>query len=318
MALKLVFIMDPIASINIRGDSTFVLMLESQARGHEVLYAQPKNLELRGGVPWVECQHATMQRVEGDHFRVGPSQWVSLNDLDAVFVRKDPPFDVDYLISTYILDHADRTRVVFVNDPQGVRDFNEKLSAFYFAELMPETIVTTSAKRIREFIEAHGAAVIKPLTLSGGTGVILLAHGDKNTGSVIDLLTREGRAHVEVQQFLEKVTDGDKRIVLLDGAPIGAINRRPRSDDLRANMHVGGTAEASKLTAREQVICARLGPELSRRGLVFVGIDVIDGRLTEVNVTSPTGLQEIGRFDGVSLEAQYIDWVEQKRASLTR
>lgn len=316
MALRFVFIMDPIASINIKGDSTFVLMLESERRGHEVLYAQPKNLELRGGVPWVECQHAKVRRVEGDHYEVGPSQWVCLNDVDAIFMRKDPPFDIDYLISTYVLDHVDRRRVVFVNDPQGVRDFNEKLAAFYFADVMPQTIVTTSAKRIREFIAEHGGAVVKPLTLAGGAGVIHLVPGDKNTGSVIDLLTREGRSHVEVQQFLPRVVDGDKRIILLDGRPIGAINRRPRADDLRANMHVGGTAEASKLTERELHICARLQPELSRRGLVFVGIDVIDGHLTEVNVTSPTGLQEVGRFDGVCLEAQYIDWLEQKRASL--
>jgi glutathione synthase len=308
--------MDPLERINIRGDSTFVLMLDSQRRGHEVLYAEPRHLELRGAVPWIEAQHAKLQRVEGDHYHLGPPEWVSLDDVDAVFMRKDPPFDIDYLLATYILDRVDRRRVVMVNDSQGIRDFNEKLSAMYFADLMPPTVITSSPKRIRELIQEHGGAVLKPLTLAGGAGVVHLKPGDRNTGSLIDLLTREGKSAIAVQGYVERVVEGDKRIVLCDGDPIGAVNRRPKSDDLRANMHIGGTAEKSELTEREREICRRLKPELSARGLVFVGIDVIGGFLTEINVTSPTGLQEIARFDGTHPEADLIDWVERKRASL--
>lgn len=316
MALRFVFLMDPLSRINIGGDSTFVLMLEAQRRGHQLLYAEPRRLELRGAEPWVVAEQVEVRRVEGDHYSIGAEEALALNEVDAVFVRKDPPFDIDYLVATYMLDLIDRRRVVMINDPQGVRDFNEKLAAVHWAHLMPRTLVAASPKRLKAFIDEVGTAVVKPLTLAGGSGVIRLVRGDRNTGSVLDLLTREGRAAIEAQEYLEGVVDGDKRIVLLDGDPIGAVNRRPRDDDLRANMHVGGTAEPAKLTDREIEICRDLKPELVRRGLVFVGIDVIAGRLTEINVTSPTGLQEIGRFDGVSLEAAFIDWVERRHAVL--
>lgn len=316
MTLRFVFVMDPIERINIHGDSTFVLMLESQRRGHGVLYCQPKDLELRGGRVWAEVQPARLQRVVGAHVELGAPEWVELGRVDAVFVRKDPPFDLDYLLHTYLLDHVDRRRVVMINDPRGIRDFNEKIAAFYFADLMPRTVVTANRARIRELIELEGGVVVKPLTSSGGSGVIHLVRGDKNIGSVLDLLTREGRTFIEAQAYLPRVVEGDKRIVLLDGEPIGAVNRRPRADDLRANMHVGGVAEPAMLTEREREICRRLAPELRARGLVFVGIDVIDGHLTEINVTSPTGLQEIGRFDGSPLEARYVDWIEERRATL--
>lgn len=316
MALRFVFLMDPVAGINIHGDSTFVLMLEAQARGHEVLYAEPRRLELRGAEPWVTAERIELRRIEGDHFKLLGRVAVALNEVDAVFIRKDPPFDIDYLVQTYLLDFIDRKRVVLINDPQGVRDFNEKLAAVRWADLMPRTMVAADPRRIREFIDEVGRAVVKPLTMAGGTGIVQLVRGDRNTGSVVDLLTREGRQMIMVQAYLDAVVEGDKRIVLLEGEPVGAINRRPRSDDLRANMHVGGTAEKSTLTPREQAICRALQPELSRRGLVFVGIDVIGGFLTEVNVTSPTGLQEIGRFDGVALESRFIDWVEKRRQAL--
>jgi glutathione synthase len=314
--MRFVFLMDPLERINIHGDSTFVLMLESQSRGHEVYFAEPKDLELRENRAHVEARRAEVRRKVGDHSTAGNPEWLDLDTCDAVFSRKDPPFDVDYLISTFILDHVDRRRVVCVNDSQGIRDFNEKLSALRFPELMSKTIVTANLKRLRAFIEEVGVAVVKPLTLAGGSGVIQLKKGDRNIGSVLDLLTREGRAAIEAQAYIDAVVEGDKRIILLDGKPIGAINRRPRADDLRANMHVGGTAEKAMLTPREEQICARIGPELSRRGLVFVGIDVIGGYLTEINVTSPTGLQEIARFDGTKPEATIIDWVEKKRVML--
>jgi glutathione synthase len=318
MALRFVFLMDPLAGINIRGDSTFVLMLESERRGHEVFHAEPKHLELRAGEPWVTAAPAHLRRVEGDHYTLGAPIPIALNEVDAVFVRKDPPFDTDYLVQTYMLDFIDRRRVVLINDPQAVRDFNEKLAAVKWPHLMPRTLIAADRKRIREFIDEVGRVVVKPLMMAGGTGIIQLVRNDRNTGSVLDLLTREGREMIEVQEYLEAVVDGDKRIVLLDGDPIGAVNRRPKPDDIRANMHVGGVAEPAKLSDRERVIVKELGPELKRRGLVFVGIDVIGGHLTEINVTSPTGLQEINRFDGVALEARFIDWIEAKVSEKVR
>lgn len=314
MAHRYVFIMDPLERIDIQGDSTFVLMLEAQRRGHELLYAQPKDLHQRGGDPWIVAERVQMRREKGNHFTLGEAVELCLNDVDAVFMRKDPPFDVDYLVATYLLDRVDRSRVVLVNDPQGLRDFNEKLAALRWPHLMPPTLISADRPAIRRFIAEHGRAVVKPLMNAGGTGIVLLEHGDRNTGSVLDLLSAEGRRHIMAQGFIEAVQEGDKRVVLLDGEPIGAVNRRPQKDDIRANMHVGGVAEPATLTERDRAIAAELGPELSRRGLVFVGIDVIGGYLTEVNVTSPTGLQEIDRFDGACLEGQIIDWVERRRA----
>lgn len=314
--MRFVFLMDPLERINIHGDSTFVLMLESQARGHEVWFAEPKDLELRDNHAFVEARPAVVRRKVGDHYTVGSPTPLAIDACDAVFSRKDPPFDVDYLITTYILDHVDRRRVVCVNDSQGIRDFNEKLCALRFPELMAKSIVTGNLKRLRAFIDEVGSAVVKPLTLAGGSGIIRLNKGDRNTGSVLDLLTREGRSAIEAQAYIDAVVEGDKRIILLDGKPIGAVNRRPKADDIRANMHVGGVAEKAQLTEREKEICTRIGPELSKRGLVFVGIDVIGGYLTEINVTSPTGLQEIARFDQTTPEAAIIDWVEKKRVML--
>lgn len=314
--MRFVFLMDPLERINIHGDSTFVLMLESEQRGHEVWFAEPKDLELRDNHAFVEARRASVRREAGNHFTLGETTRLALDECDGVFSRKDPPFDVDYLISTFILDHVDRRRVVCVNDSQSIRDWNEKLSALRFPELMAKTIVTGNLKRLRAFIEEVGVAVVKPLSLAGGAGVLQLSHGDRNIGSALDLLTREGRSAIEAQAYIGAVVEGDKRIILLDGEPIGAINRRPKADDIRANMHVGGTAEKTGLSDREREICARIGPELSRRGLIFVGIDVIGGYLTEINVTSPTGLQEIARFDGSKPEAVIIDWVERKRVML--
>lgn len=316
MALRFAFIMDPIEKIDIRGDSTFVLMLESQKRGHQLFYATPRSLFQRGGAPMLGAQPVTLERKPQDYFRLGPPTVLDLNQVDAVFMRKDPPFDQDYLLATWVLDRIDRTRVVCVNDPQGIRDFNEKLAALRWPELMAPTLIAADRQVLRAFLDEHGQAVVKPLLNAGGSGVILLEKGHRNVGSVLDLLTLEGQRMIEIQAYIPAVVAGDKRIVLLDGHPIGAVNRRPKADDIRANMHVGGQAEASTLTERDKEICRALQPELSRRGLVFVGIDVIGGHLTEVNVTSPTGLQEIDRFDGVCLEAQIIDWVERKRASL--
>lgn len=316
MPLRFVFVMDPLSSINIEGDSTFVLMLEAQKRGHEVLSAQPPALRLEAGTPWCDVVPTAVVRTKGAHYTLGASTSVCLNDVDAVFMRKDPPIDLNYLTATYLLDRVDRSRVVMINDPQGLRDFNEKLAALYWPEFMPPTMIASSPASLRRFLNTHGTIVVKPLYGSGGAGIVKLTTEDDNFGSVVDLLTQEGRVAIEAQAYLPSVKEGDKRVVLLDGEPIGAVNRRPSKGDIRANMHVGGAAEPSPVTDRDREICAALKPELVRRGLVFAGIDIIGGYLTEVNVTSPTGLQEIGRFEARSLESEIIDWVERRRSAL--
>ena len=317
MGMTFVFLMDPIESIDINGDSTFVLMLAAQSRGHRVLYAHPKQLELRGGDPWaVGARSITLRRQPGDFFALGDAADVRLSDTDAVFMRKDPPFDIEFLMYTYILDRVDRTRTVLVNDPQALRDYNEKLAALYWPELMPPTLITADRAQARAFVAQHGKAVIKPLNGAGGAGVLLMTADDRNIGSALDILTNEGRQLIEVQGFVAAVDSGDKRVILLDGEPVGAVNRVPSGGDIRANMHVGGRAERAEISDRDREIAAALKPELVRRGLIMVGIDVIGGFLTEVNVTSPTGLQEIDRFDGVSLENQIVERVEEKRKAL--
>lgn len=311
-----VFIMDPIERINIYADSTFVMMTEAQERGHALLYATPAGLELAGDQPWIEAHPIEVRRHPGDHFTLQSPRRLNLNDAQAVFMRKDPPFDIEYVMSTYILDRIDRRRVVLVNDPRALRDANEKVFAMEFPAITPETIIARRPARIREFIEAKGDVVVKPLIGAGGAGVVQLKRGDKNINAILDLLTQEGRNLIAAQVFLPRVTEGDRRVLLIDGEPVGVINRRPRADDLRSNMHVGGTAEAAQLSDRDREISAVIGPELRRRGLVFVGIDVIDGWLTEINVTSPTGIQEVNRFDGVEIEALLLDWVERRVAEL--
>lgn len=316
MGLRFLFVMDPMPRINIDTDSTFVLMLEAERRGHALFFAEISNLEQAGCAAYALATEVTVRRVRGDHFAFAGSQRVRLDDFDAVFMRKDPPVDLDYLVATYILDAVDRSRVVLVNDSRGIRDWNEKIAATRWSHFMPTTLVASDRARIRRFIDEIGSVVVKPLHLAGGSSVFLLHKGDRNIGSTLDLITREGRTAIMAQEYLPNIVSGDKRIILLDGDPIGAVNRRPKEDDLRANLHVGGVAESATITDRDREICASLRPELVRCGLVFVGIDVIDGRLTEINVTSPTGLQEIDRFNGVCLEAQIMDWVERRRADL--
>jgi glutathione synthase len=307
--------MDPIDRINIDADSTFVLMLESNRRRHDVFYAEISALELAEGAPFATLHPVVVRRKRGDHYQLGTPVRMSLDEVDAVFMRKDPPFDTNFLMATLVLDRVDASRVVMVNRPQTLRDWNEKLSAMYFPELMPPTLVSADRARLKSFVEEVEHAVVKPLNGAGGFGVLRVGRGDMNLGSAIDLLTNEGRVMIEAQAFIASISDGDKRIILLDGEPIGAVNRRPRAGDLRANLHVGGAAEKAVLTDRDREICEAIGPELKKRGLIFVGIDVIGGYLTEINVTSPTGLQEINRLDGTTLEAQIIDAVERKRLS---
>ena len=314
MTFKFLFLMDPIERINIDADSTFVLMLESNKRGHEVFYAEITALELSEGKSWATVRPAIVRRKKGDHYTLGAPIRICLDDMDAIFMRKDPPVDVNFILSTLVLDRV-APHVVMVNRPQTLRDWNEKLAALHYPELIPPTIVTADRARLRSFVEEVEHAVVKPLVGAGGFGVLRVGRGDMNLGSAIDLLTNEGRTMIEAQAFIASVSEGDKRIILCDGEPIGALNRRPRPGELRANLHVGGAAEKTILTDRDREICSTIGPELRRRGLLFVGIDVIGGYLTEINVTSPTGLQEIARLDGIQLEAQIIDAVERKRLS---
>jgi len=231
-------------------------------------------------------------------------------------MRKDPPVDTNFIMSTLVLDRVDAERVVMVNRPQTLRDWNEKLAALFFPDLMPPTLVSADRARLRAFVEEVEHAVVKPLNGAGGFGILRVGRGDMNLGSAIDLLTNEGRTMIEAQAFIASVSEGDRRIILLDGEPIGVVNRRPKQGDLRANLHVGGLAEKAVLSHRDREICAAIGPELRRRGLIFVGIDVIGGYLTEINVTSPTGIQEIDHFDGACLEALILDWIEKKAREL--
>lgn len=314
--MRHLFIMDPIADIDIGGDSTFALMLEAAARGDEVLYADQRDLSLAGGKPSIIAQTAEVSATVGDHARLGPRETHALDDLTSVFMRKDPPIGIDYLTSTMLLDRMDRSKVVPVNDPQGLRDCNEKLYTLQWSHLMPKTIVARNMDTLRAFIAAEGDTVVKPLDGAGGAGIVRLSKGDKNIGSILDLLTSGGRVAIMAQAFLPAVTEGDRRILIIGGEPIGVINRRPGDDDLRSNMHVGGTAEPAKLSDRDREICAELGPDLVRRGLPFVGIDVIGGHLTEINVTSPTGFVELQKFEGVNGAAILLDWVAERARQL--
>lgn len=316
MPLDILCLMDPVESVDIEADTTFVLLLEAQERGHHVLVAHPRALYLEGDEPGCRVQPLALERKRGAHYRLGEPVDVKLDDLDAIFVRKDPPFDLDYYLSTLVLERVDRRRVVMLNDPQALRDFNEKMAALWWPQFMPPTLITADRARIRAFIQEHGTSVIKPLVNAGGEGILRLVRDDKNTRSAVDLLTDMGRRMIEVQAYIEAIEQGDKRIILVDGEPAGALNRVPSPTDIAANMHVGGRAERSDLTERDRAICVEVGPHLAERGLILIGLDVIGGYLTEVNITSPTGLQEIAEFDGVHIERQIIDSIERKVAAL--
>jgi len=307
--------MDPIQRIDIQGDSSFALMLEAQSRGCEVWYGLMKDLELLGDVPYADLTQIRVQQIEGDHFTVISKEKICLNEVTAIFMRKDPPIDAEYFASTFILDFVSRDKVVMVNDPRSLRDCNEKIFAMRWPEMMPPTMVARSIDKIKAFIQKHQDVVVKPLNTSGGAGVVRLSHGDKNTGSILEMLTQLEMNAIVAQAFLSKVTEGDRRVLLIGGEPIGVINRRPSDDDLRSNMHVGGVAEAAGLNSRDLEICQALRSELVRLNLPFVGIDIIDGYLTEINVTSPTGFQELKRLSNIDGAALLLDWIEAHQPS---
>ncbi len=312
-SLRVAVQMDPIETINIDGDSTFALMLEAQARGHALWHYHVRDLALRGGRVTAWARPIEVRRVKGDHFTLGAEAEIDLgSQADVVLMRQDPPFDMGYITATHVLEHI-HPRTLVVNDPAEVRNAPEKLFVTHFPELMPVTLVTADRRRIAAFREEHGDIIIKPLFGNGGAGVFHLRPNDPNMNSLVEMFTERSREPLVIQKYVPAVRQGDKRIILVDGVAMGAINRVPAEGEARSNMHVGGRPEQTVLTDREKEICTAIGPELKKRGMIFVGIDVIGGYLTEINVTSPTGLQEIARFDGVHLEKAIWDAIEAKR-----
>ncbi len=307
--------MDPIERINIVGDSTFALLLEAQARGFELYYYTPDQLSLRGTDVIAVAQALRVRDVKGDHYDLGVAREFFLRDMDVVLLRQDPPFDLAYITSTHLLEKIGG-RTLVVNDPASVRNAPEKLFVMDFPHLMPPTLITRDKSAIDAFRAEHGEVVMKPLHGHGGAAVFRLMAEDANYGSLYDLFATSFREQWVVQKFLPAVSRGDKRIILVDGEPGGAVNRVPAANDIRSNMVRGGAAEATELSPREREICATIGPELKRRGLVFVGIDVIDGYLTEINVTSPTGIRAIKRTGGPDVAATIWNAIEAKAATL--
>jgi glutathione synthase len=313
MMLRVAVQMDPIERINIKGDSTFALLLEGQHRGHKLSYYTPDKLALRDGDVFVTAQAVAVRDVAGNHYELGEPSRVALTSFDVVLMRQDPPFDLAYISATHLLERV-HPKTLVVNDPAQVRNAPEKVFVTEFPELMPPTVVTRDLAEIKAFRAEYGDIVMKPLYGKGGEAVFRLQAEDLNFGSLYDLFATTFREPWVVQKFLPAVKQGDKRIILVDGEFAGAVNRVPAPDDLRSNMVRGGVPEATGLTPREREICGRLGPELRRRGLLFVGIDVIDGFLTEINVTSPTGIRAVKNLGGPDVAAMIWDKIESNRA----
>lgn len=313
--------MDPMETIGIEGDSTFVLMLEAQARGHALWHYEVRNMWLREGKSslggkreerlFARARPVTVQRMLGAHFSFGETQVIDLATMDVVLMRQDPPFDMAYITATHLLEHI-HPKTLVVNDPAAVRNAPEKLLVTHFPDLMPPTMISWDLDAIRGFRAEHQDIIVKPLFGNGGAGVFRIKPDDENFSSLLEMHFTRSREPLMLQRYEPAVRSGDKRIILIDGEPMGAINRVPARGEARSNMHVGGQAEKTVLTPREREICAAIGPTLRQQGLIFVGIDVIGDWLTEINVTSPTGLQEVARFDGVHLEQAIWDRIEAK------
>jgi glutathione synthase len=311
MKLTVAIQMDPIEGIDIEADSTFVLALEAQKRGHRLWHYLPQHLTFVEGKVLAKARPLSVRREKGNHFTLGDFSIIELAGLDVVLMRQDPPFDMAYITATHILEHI-HPKTLVVNDPIHVRNAPEKLFVTHFENVMPPTTITSDREAILDFRARHKDIIIKPLYGNGGSGVFHIPPGDENLNALLELFTQLYREPVIVQRYLPEVRAGDKRIILVDGVAVGAVNRIPADGEARSNLHVGGQAAKSLLTKREQEICEIIGPELKKRGLIFVGIDVIGDWLTEINVTSPTGLQQINRFDGVCLEALIWDSIEAR------
>ncbi|HVT55464.1 MAG TPA: glutathione synthase [Xanthobacteraceae bacterium] len=315
MPLKTAVQMDPIERVKIAGDSTFALLLEAQARGHEISYYTPDKLAMLDGEVFATVRPLSVRDKAGDHFTLGEEKRVKLSSFDVVLLRQDPPFDMNYITTTHLLERV-HPKTLVVNDPAAVRNAPEKMLVNDFHDLMPPTLITRELSEIKEFRKKHGDVVMKPLYGKGGEAVFRVAEHDLNFGSLYDLFATTFREAWVIQKFLPEVKDGDKRIILVDGEFAGAVNRVPAADDLRSNMVRGGAAQGTELTAREREICKRIGPELKRRGLLFTGIDVIGGLLTEINVTSPTGIRSIKNLGGADVAKMIWDAIEQKRRTV--
>jgi glutathione synthase len=313
MKLNVAVQMDPIARINIGGDSTFALLLEAQKRGHKLSYYTPDKLSLRGEELVAPVQSLTVRDEVGNHFTLGETRREPLAAYDVILLRQDPPFDLAYITSTHFLERL-HPKTLVVNNSASVRNAPEKIFVMDFPDLMPPTLISRDLDEINSFRAEHGAVVMKPLHGHGGAAVFRIMPQDMNFGSLFDMFSVTFREPWVIQRFLPEVKHGDKRIILVDGEFAGAVNRVPAADDLRSNMVRGGAAKATELSDREREICARLAPKLRERGLLFVGIDVIDGHLTEINVTSPTGIRAIARLGGPDVAAKIWDAIEAKRA----
>ncbi|MEP4378042.1 MAG: glutathione synthase [Alphaproteobacteria bacterium] len=315
MSLAVAIQMDPIDAIDIEGDSTFALALEAQTRGHGLYHYLPEDLSLRDGRAVAKARPLLVRREAGNHFSFGAAETLDLAGVDVVLMRQDPPFDMAYITATHILEHI-HPQTLVVNDPVSVRNAPEKLFVTHFDGVMPPTLITSSREEIAAFRAEHQDIIVKPLYGNGGAGVFHIKPDDENLNSLLEMFDGIHREPVIIQRYLPEVRLGDKRIILVDGEAVGAINRVPAEGEARSNMHVGGRAEKIGLTSREQDICAAIGPALREQGLIFVGIDVIGDYLTEINVTSPTGIQEIDRFDGVNLSALIWDAIEKRRIDI--
>ncbi|MCS0495099.1 glutathione synthase [Ancylobacter sp. MQZ15Z-1] len=312
MTLNVAVQMDPIDRINIAGDSAFALLLEAQARGHALSYYTTDRLAMRDGEVFATTRALEVRDVAGDHFTLGEAKRVRLDSYDVILMRQDPPFDMNYITATHLLERV-HPKTLVVNDPAHVRNAPEKIFVTEFPELMPPTLITRALDEIKAFREEFGDIVVKPLYGHGGASVFRLTRDDLNFGSLYDLFATTFREAWVVQRFIPEVKHGDKRIILVDGEFAGAVNRVPSEGDLRSNMVRGGAAKETDLTPREREICERLGPALRARGLLFTGIDVIDGNLTEINVTAPTGIRAIARLGGPNIAARIWDVIEAKR-----
>lgn len=320
--MKFAFIIDPLSKLDPGHDTSVALMEASLALGHEVWVTQAQELSVVNSQAWAlleKVQLTPAELVEGrwvvseDWYVVSEASLLSLEEMDAVFMRTDPPVTIPYLYATYILDYINPDKTLVINTPTGIRRANEKMYALQFKEVIPETIVSQDKSVIRKFVEEQGAGVLKPLGGKAGEGILFLDKSDRNFNSIIEISTQQGREPVMIQAYLPAAKEGDKRIILLDGKPIGAVNRIPTGNEFRGNMAVGGRVAQTEITEREYLICAHVGPKLQEDGLYFVGIDVIGGYLTEVNVTSPTGIREIDRLSNTRLGEEVIKWIEKRK-----
>lgn len=310
--LQIGVVMDPVEKIDIDKDTTFVLMLEAQRRGHEIYFMELDDLFIRGGTPHGRYRRLELARAT-PHYRLGDDLTGALEEFDSLWMRKDPPFDLKFFFATHLLSLVDPSKCFVMNSPKGLREANEKLYALRFPEQIPQTLVTGSMARLKAFMtELGGEMIVKPLDGCGGSGVFYLNEQDRNTNSILEAATDNGRRLVMGQRYLPEIRQGDKRIIVLNGEPLGAVLRVPLETETRGNIHVGGQCVKTDVSARDREICAALAPWLRADGLYFVGLDVIGSFLTEVNVTSPTGIQEINGLDHVRLESAVVDFVEQQ------